>query len=354
MLDKFMNITIGNQTVGPDNDVFIVAEISGNHDTNIDNALTLVHAAKRVGADAIKLQTYTPDTITLKSTKPDFRLSSASPWSNYDSLWSLYEKAHTPWDWHEEIFALARELDLIYFSSPFDPSAVEFLENFNVPAHKIASPEINDLVLLKAVAQTKKPIIVSTGMAIKDDIDLAITTLKENGAKDIILLKCTSAYPTPYEDMHLASIPQMREDYQLNIGLSDHSLGIVAPIVATTVGAVMIEKHIMIDEEHPTVDSNFSSTEAEFEQMCKAIKQAKACIGTPNYDLPPSVQETYNGGRSLYVAEDIDIGEILTKTNIRSVRPGFGLHTKHYDDVIGKRATKTLEAGDRLSFDDFE
>ena len=353
-LNKLMNIVIGNQSVGPDNSVFVVAEISGNHDGKIDNALDLVRAAKRVGAHAIKLQTYTPDTITLKSAKSDFRLSSASPWSDYDSLWALYEKAHTPWEWHEEIFALARELGLIFFSSPFDPSAVEFLEGFDVPAHKIASPEINDLVLLKAVAQTKKPVIVSTGMATKDDIDLAITTLKDNGAKDIILLKCTSAYPTPYEDMHLASIPQMRKDYQLNIGLSDHSLGIVAPIVATSFGAVMIEKHIVIDEEQPTVDSGFSSSEAEFARMCEMIKQAQASIGLPNYDMAPSVQRTYNGGRSLYVAENIAEGEFLTENNIRSVRPGFGLHTKYFDDAIGKRATKALEAGDRLSFDDFE
>lgn len=349
-----MNITIGNQTVGLEKDVFIVAEISGNHDGKIENAFALVRAAKRVGAHAIKLQTYTPDTITLKSNKPDFRLSSASPWSDYNSLWDLYQKAHTPWEWHEEIFALARELGLIYFSSPFDPSAVAYLERFDVPAHKIASPEINDLVLLKAVAQTKKPVVVSTGMATRDDIDLAIATLGEHGSGDIILLKCTSAYPTPYEDMNLASIPQMQQDYQLNIGLSDHSLGIVAPIVATSFGAVMIEKHIMIDENHPTVDSDFSSSEVEFARMCEAIKQAKQSMGRPTYDLAPSVQATYNGGRSLYVAEDIVEGETLTAKNIRSVRPGFGLHTKYYDVIIGKRATKNLQAGDRLSLEDIE
>lgn len=348
-----MNINIGNKIIGPDQDVFIVAEISGNHNGDIKNALELINCAKRAGAHAIKLQTYTPDTITLKSSKPDFCLNPNSPWSEYKTLWDLFNSAHTPWEWHEEIFNLAQSLDLIYFSSPFDISSVDFLQDLGVAAYKVASPEINDIPLLEAIAKKGKPVILSTGMARRDDIDLALSVLRKNGANDIIILKCTSAYPTPIHEMNLSSISTMHKDYGLNIGLSDHSLGIVAPVVATSLGAVMIEKHIVIDDNMETIDSIFSSSEKEFSNMCQAILEAKKSIGKPTYELAPSVAKLYNGGRSLYIAEDIKKGEVLTPQNIRSVRPGFGLHTKHFKEIIGQYAKKDLFVGDRLTIDDY-
>lgn len=344
-----MAILIGNKKLGKGCPVMIVAEISANHDGNLQQALDLVREAKAAGADAIKLQTYTADTITLNCDKPDFKLPETSPWASHKTLWDLYNIAYTPWEWHAQIFEEAKNNELLFFSSPFDHSAVDFLENFDVCAYKVASPEINDIHLLKRIAKTKKPVIISTGIARKEDIDLAVSVLQSEGA-EIILLKCTTAYPTPIEEMGLLGIPMMQNDYTLDVGLSDHSLGFVAPVVATTLGAVLIEKHIKPDVNSGTVDGNFSLPSKEFKLMCESIREAEAALGAPSYDLPQSVMDNYSGGRSLYVAKGIQKGEFLTKENIRSVRPGFGLHTKYFDDVIGRKAIKDLHLGDRLDW----
>ena len=346
-----MPIKIGQHLVGENQPVFIVAEISGNHNGQLDSALELVHCAKRAGANAIKLQTYTPDTITLNSDKPDFVLTHNSPWADYGTLWNVYNHAYTPWEWHEALFNEAKKIGLEYFSSPFDHTAVDFLDNLDVCAFKIASPEINDIPLLKKVSATKKPVIVSTGIASKEDLDLAVTTLRETGCEDIILLKCTTAYPTPLKDMNLSSIPMIRDDYDINVGLSDHSLGIVAPIMAVTMGAVLVEKHIKQASDDHTVDSDFSSSEDEFRQMCQAIRETNEALGEPTYNLAESVKLNFNGGRSLYVTEKISKGEVFSEANIASVRPGYGIHTKYYDIVIGSKSTQDLSLGDRLTWD---
>ena len=344
-----MTISIGNRKLGKGSPVLIVAEISANHDGDLQQALNLVRQAKAAGADAIKLQTYTADTITLKCEKPDFKIPKTSPWASYKTLWDLYNVAYTPWEWHAQIFEEANNNELLFFSSPFDHSAVDFLEGFDVCAYKVASPEINDVNLLKRIAKTKKPVIVSTGIARKEDIDLAVSVLQSEGV-EIILLKCTTAYPTPIEEMGLLGIPMMRDDYALDVGLSDHSLGFVAPVVATALGAVIIEKHIKLDDNSDTVDGNFSLASNEFRLMCEGVREAEAALGLPSYDLPQSVMDNYSGGRSLYVAKNIKKGEILTNKNIRSVRPGFGLHTKYFDDIIGTKANKDLSLGDRLDW----
>ena len=331
----------------------IVAEISANHNGNLSQALELVKQAKAAGADAIKLQTYTADTITLNCSKPDFKIPESSPWVSHKTLWDLYNTAFTPWEWHAQIFDEAKKQGLLHFSSSFDHSAVDFLENLGVCAHKIASPEINDIPLLMKVAKTKKPVIVSTGIAQKEDIDLAVSVLRSAGA-EVILLKCTTAYPTPLEDMGLMGIPMMREDYGLEVGLSDHSLGIVAPVVACSLGATLIEKHIKPNDSMPTVDGAFSLEGDEFRLMCDSVRQAEAVLGRPTYDLPESVTKTHSGGRSLYVTKDIQKGEEFTTENIKSVRPGFSLHTKYFDDIIGKKALKNLSIGDRLDWSSIE
>lgn len=347
-------IDLKTTEIGEGKPVLIIAEISGNHDGNLEKALSLVDAAKRAGADAIKLQTYTADTITLKSDKTDFRLPSNSPWKEYKTLWDLYEKAYTPWEWHEALYEKASNLGLLYFSSSFDHTAVDFNEEFNVFAHKVASPEIFDIPLLKKIASTGKPVFMSTGLAVLDDIKLAVNTLKGGGASNIILLKCTTSYPTPFDDLNLKTIPDMSKRFDLNVGLSDHSPGIVASTLSVGYGVVAIEKHIKLNDDIKTVDSDFSSSEVEFAAMAKAVRQAERAIGKVCYDLTDSAAKNINGSRSLYVTKSIRAGDIFSEQNIRSVRPGFGLHPKHYYDVMGRRAKRDLEFGDALNWESVE
>lgn len=348
------HIDLTNVKIGDGEPVFIIAEISGNHDGDLENALLLVDAAKRSGADAIKLQTYTADTITLNTNKLDFRLDKGSPWQEYKTLWNLYQKAFTPWEWHEALYEKAKNLGLLYFSSSFDNSAVDFNENLGVFAHKIASPEIFDIPLLKKVASTGKLVVISTGLAVLDDIKLAVNTLKEGGASDIVLLKCTTSYPTPFEELNLKTIPDMREKFDLNVGLSDHSPGIVASTLSVGFGVVAIEKHIKLTDDFKTVDSNFSSSEQEFTAMVRAVRQAEKAIGKVSYDLTKSASENINGSRSLYVTKSIKLGEAFNEQNVRSVRPGFGLHPKYYYDIMGRKASKDLELGDALNWESIE
>ena len=346
-----MEIQIGKHTLGPGHPTFVVAEMSGNHGGDARRALDLVRGAQRAGADAVKLQTYTPDTITLNSDLEDFRIPSESAWAGHATLWDLYDEAHTPWDWHAEIFHEARRLDIEVFSSPFDESAVELLEGLGAPAYKIASPEITDIPLLERVARTGKPIIVSTGVADLADIELALATLRAAGAREIIVLKCTTAYPAPAEEANLRTIPDMIDRFGVLSGLSDHTMGTAVPVAAVALGASLVEKHFKMDDDHETVDSFFSLGEAEFAHMVRDIRLTEEALGSASYEVAPSAQGGMHGRRSLYVSAEIRAGETLTETNVRSVRPAFGLHPKHYKEVLGRRATRDLHLGDRLSWD---
>ncbi len=346
-----MKIKIGVNTLGSGCPTFVVAEMSGNHNGSLERALEIVRSAKRAGADAIKLQTYTADSITLKSDADDFRLPSDSPWTDHTTLWDLYDKAHTPWEWHADIFREARKLDIDVFSSPFDESAVDLLENLNVSAYKIASPEITHIPLLDKVARTGKPIVVSTGVADLDDIELALATLRDAGATDIILLKCTTAYPAPPEESNLLTINDMIGRFGVLAGLSDHTIGTATAIASVALGASFIEKHFNLDDEQETVDSFFSSGEQEFTQMVQDIRLVEKSLGKRSYEITPTAKANLRGRRSLYISAPIKAGEVFTESNIKSVRPSFGLHPKHYKEVLGREAKCDLELGQRLSWD---
>lgn len=342
-------IHIADGKVGEKFPCFIIAEMSGNHNMDYDRAVEIVRAAKRAGADAIKLQTYTADTITLDSDKEYFKTGHI--WEG-TTLHKLYQQAYTPWEWQPELKKVADDLGIVLFSSPFDDTAVDFLEQMNVPAYKIASYEIVDIPLIRKVAQTGKPIMISTGIADKEDIELAVKTCHEEGNDDVILLKCTSEYPAPYEDMNLRTIPLMQEAFSCCCGLSDHSMGDELAIAAVAMGAKVIEKHFTLKRSDGGVDSSFSMEEEEFAQMVKRIRNVEKAMGTATFELPQKQQEEQKGGRSLFICKDIKHGEVFTKENIRSVRPGYGLHTKYYDEIIGKHAARDLEFAEPLHMDD--
>lgn len=349
-----MQVKIGNFELGKGRPTFIVAEMSGNHGGSLERAIQLIRAAKRAGADAIKLQTYTADTITLNSDKEDFTLSSDSPWVTHNTLWDLYNKAHTPWEWHLPLFQEARKIGIEIFSSPFDESAVELLESLNVLLYKIASPEITNIPLLEKVAKTGKPIIISTGICDLSDIELAITTLRNAGAKDIIILKCTTAYPAPAEESNLLTIPDLMERFNVLSGLSDHSVGTAAAIATVALGGSLIEKHFTLDDGEETVDSFFSSAESEFTQMVKDIRFIDKALGKISYEISPSAISSLKGRSSLYVSSSIKKGDIFTSDNIKAVRPSLGMHPKYYKEILGKKALINLELGDRLTWDVIE
>jgi N-acetylneuraminate synthase/pseudaminic acid synthase len=349
-----MNFKIGSIPIGSKCNTFIVAEMSGNHNGDFNNAIKIIHAARRAGVDAIKLQTYTPDTITLKSNAKDFLILSDSPWSNHNSLWDLYNKAYTPWEWHEELFAEARKIGLEIFSSPFDEKAVDFLESLNAPAYKIASPEITHIPLLEKVAQTNKPIILSTGVAEIIDIELALDTLRTAGAKDIILLKCTSAYPTPVEEVNLITILDMAKRFNVLVGLSDHTITSVVGIASVALGSCMIEKHFKLNDDIETVDSFFSLNESQFSLLVSDIRLVEKSLGEVNYDIAPSAKKSLSGRRSIYVSAQIKKGEFLTDKNIGVFRPSYGMHPKYKSEIMGRQANKSLFPGDRLTFDDLK
>ena len=351
MVNNSKEIRIGKTRVGNGHPTFIVAEMSGNHGGSLERALEIVRAVKRSGANAIKLQTYTADTITLKCDREDFLIPIGSPWEDHSTLWKLYDKAHTPWDWHEAIFDEARGLDLEVFSSPFDESAVDLLERLDSSAYKIASPEITHIPLLEKVAQTGKPVIISTGVAELADIELAIKTLRSVATCEIILLKCTTAYPAPINETNLRTIPDISTRFGVLSGLSDHSAGTAVPIAAVALGASFIEKHFTLDDGKETVDSFFSSGEVEFTQMVNDIRLVEEALGCTSYQITPGAKPGLRGRRSLYVATDIKAGEKFTELNIKSVRPSLGLHPKHYKKILGCCAVRDLQAGDRLSWD---
>lgn len=328
-------------------EVFIVAELSANHNGSLDTAIQTIKAAKRAGADAIKLQTYTADTLTIDSDKPDFIIKNGSIWDG-KSFYDLYQEAFTPWEWHGELFQVAKEEGLVCFSSPFDSSAVDFLEQFNVPAYKIASFEITDIPLIEYTASKGKPMILSTGIATQEDIELALDTIRKQGNDQIALLKCTSSYPAPLEEANLLMIKDFQERYGVLSGLSDHTLGITAPIVATCMGAKIIEKHFILNKSIGGPDASFSLDEKEFSEMVHAVRKAGSAIGNVDYRLTPKQQKGRDFSRSLYVVEDIKKGELFTEENIRSIRPGFGLHPKFYKSIIGTKAQYDFKMGDRV------
>lgn len=346
-----MEFRIGKKMVGHGHPCYIVAEMSGNHGGSLEKALELIKRAKDTGADAVKLQTYTADSITLNSNKPDFQIPSGNPWSDNKLLYSLYEKAQTPYEWHAPIFKYAESIGITVFSSPFDFTAVELLESLNTPAYKIASPEITDIPLIKLIASKKKPVILSSGMSRKGDLDLAIKTIRAEGNNQIILLKCTSSYPALPENMNLKTIPAMAETYNCLSGISDHSLGIVAPVVAVSLGAHFIEKHYIDDKTQESVDSFFSLDQKEFTEMVQAVRTAEKVMGKINFDPTEDVNGNLWARRSLYVSKDIKKGETITAENMRSVRPAHGLHPKHYEEILGKKAAKDLFVGDRITWE---
>lgn len=331
--------------------VFIIAELSANHNGSIETAIETIRAAKRAGADCIKLQTYTSDTMTIDSDKDDFVIK-GTIWNN-QNLYKLYQEAYTPWEWHEQLFRVAQEEGLVCFSSPFDKTAVDFLENLNVPAYKIASFEITDIPLIEYVASKGKPIIISTGIAELEDIELAVETCKKVGNNQIALLKCTSSYPAPIEEANLCMIKDLATRFNVISGLSDHTIGSTVPIVATVFGAKIIEKHFILDRSIGGPDATFSMNEKEFTEMVKSVREAESSIGVVDYNLTDKQRKGKDFSRSLYITEDILKGEIFTEKNIRSIRPGFGLHPKFYNEIIGKRAVENLFRGDALKISHF-
>lgn len=335
------------------NRVLIVAEMSANHNGSLKIAIETIKSAKRAGADAIKLQTYTADTLTLNCNKPDFVINNGSIWDGR-RYYDLYQEAYTPWEWHEELFRVAKEEGLICFSTPFDKTAVDFLENLGNPIIKIASFEITDIPLIEYAASKMKPMVMSTGIATENDIQLAVDTCLRVGNDDITLLKCTSSYPAPIEESNLLMIPDLAERYNVKSGLSDHTLGSISAIVATVLGATIIEKHFIIDRSIGGPDAAFSMEECDFKQMVIDIRNAEASLGKVDYTLTNKQKAGREFSRSLYIAKDVKAGDIVTEENVRSVRPGFGLHPKYLKEIIGRVFKRDLTVGDRLDTDVLE
>ncbi|RXK13616.1 pseudaminic acid synthase [Halarcobacter mediterraneus] len=332
--------------------VYVIAELSANHNGSLEIAKKSIKAAKECGANAIKLQTYTADTITLNCKNDDFMVDGGTLWDG-KNLYELYEWASTPWQWHEELFAYAREIGIDIFSSPFDKTAVDFLEQFNPSAYKIASFEITDYELIRYVASKRKPIIISTGIATLEEIEDVIDICKKEGNEDIILLKCTSSYPAPLEDANLNTIADMKKRFGVEVGFSDHTLGSTAPIMAVTLGAKVIEKHFILDKSIGGPDAEFSMEKDDLAFMIKSIREAQKLQGTIDYEMNDKRKKNRKYSRSLYVCKDIKEGEEFTNENIKSVRPGFGLHPKYLNEILGKKAKKDYKFGDRLEKDSF-
>lgn len=343
------NVIIGKRIIGKTYPSFIIAEMSGNHNGNLERALEIVDKAAETGVDAIKLQTYTADTITLDCDSEYFKTQKGSLWEGR-TLYDLYSDAYTPWEWHEAIFNRAKERGLICFSTPFDFSAVDFLETLDVPAYKIASYEINDLPLIEKVAMTQKPVIISTGIANYDEIVEAVNTCREVGNNNVILLKCTSAYPSPYEDMNIRTINKMEKDMDCICGLSDHSMGTEVDVAAVALGARVIEKHMTLKRSDGGVDAQFSMEPEEMRLMVEQIRNIEKALGKETYELTLKQQEGRKYGRSLFVSKDIKAGDVLNADNTKSVRPSAGLSPKYYYEVLGKRVTKDVKKGTPISW----
>lgn len=342
-------IKIGPRDIGPGYPVYVIAELSANHNQDYDQAKRLVHAAKEAGADAVKLQTYTPDTLTLKSERAEFRVSGGTLWDGR-TLYDLYAEAYTPWEWQPRLKEVADDLGLDLFSTPFDWTAVDFLEQMRVPAYKVASFEIVDLPLIEKIAQTGKPMILSTGMATLGEVAAAVETARQAGASQIALLKCTSAYPAQPEEMNLRTLPHLAEAFDVPVGLSDHTLGNAVPVAAVTLGASIVEKHVTLSRSIPGPDSAFSLEPHEFRTMVEAIRMAEKALGTVRYGLSHQEEACHSFRRSLFVVRDVHAGEVFTHENVRSIRPGNGLPPKHLFKVVGHRAACDIPAGTPLEW----
>jgi N-acetylneuraminate synthase len=348
-------IKIGDIAIGKKNKPFIIAEMSGNHNQSLDRALEIVEAAANAGAHAIKLQTYTANTITLDIGKGEFYINDKSSLWDGQNLYSLYKQAYTPWDWHQPIIQKANELGIVCFSSPFDESAVDFLEKLNVPAYKIASFENNHLPLIKKVASTGKPIIISTGMATVAEIDEAVAVVREAGCDDLILLKCTSTYPATPKNSNVLTVPHMRELFDCEVGLSDHTMGIGSAVAAVAHGATVIEKHFTLSRSDGGVDSAFSLEPNELKSLVVETNRAWQSLGSVVYGSTTEGEEKSKmHRRSIYIAKDIAAGDIFTKENLRIIRPGMGLHPKYYELFLGKISRKYIKKGTPMSWDLFD
>ncbi len=342
-------IRIGERVVGAGHPTYVVAEVSANHHQKFDEAVKIVQAAKSAGADAVKLQTYTPDTITIRCDRPEFRIN-GTIWEGRN-LYELYGEAFTPWEWQPRLRQVANDLGLELFSSPFDETAVDFLEKMNVPAHKLASFELVDIPLIQKMARTGKPLIMSTGMATADEIEEAVATARYAGATQIALLKCTSAYPSPPEDMNLRTIPELARRFDVPAGLSDHTMGTAVPIAAVALGACIIEKHLTLSRSQPGPDSAFSLEPHEFKAMVDAVRVAEKALGEVHFGVSAHEESSRVFRRSLFVVEDIRQGEAFSAKNVRSIRPGHGLHTRHLAEILGRYASRDIERGTPLSWD---
>jgi len=329
---------------------FIIAEMSGNHNQSLDQAIKIVEAVAESGADALKIQTYTADTMTLKVRNPNFMIQDQKSLWNGQSLYDLYNKAYTPWEWHEPIFKRAKELGLIAFSTPFDETAVDFLEKLDVPFYKIASFENNDIPLIEKVAATGKPMIISTGMATIAELDETVRAARAAGCKHIVLLKCTSAYPASPENTNILTIPHMRELFDCQVGLSDHTMGIGVAVASVALGATVIEKHFVIDRKEGGVDAAFSIEPNEMKTLVEETERAWKSLGKIKYGPTKSEVGSLQFRRSIYAAEDIKKGEAFTTNNIRIVRPGFGIKPKYYKSLLGKKADKDFKFGDPITY----
>lgn len=332
---------------------FIIAEMSANHMMDYDRAVEIIKAAKYAGADAIKLQTYTPDTITMDCDNKYFQITQGTIWDG-TTLHKLYQTAYTPWEWQPELKEIAEKMGLICFSSPFDLTSVDFLEKMNVPAYKVASFEITDIPFIRKIAKLHKPVIISTGIARPDDIELALQTCINEGNEDVILLKCTSAYPSPYEDINLRVIPDMAAKYNVLTGLSDHTLGSTVSVASIPLGAKVIEKHLTLRRADGGPDGAFSMEPEEFKEMVDNIRITEKALGTVTYELTYKQEKSREHSRSLFVIQDMKKGDVITNDNVRSIRPGFGIHTKHYEEILGKRVNRDIEKGTPMSFDFIE
>ena len=352
MIILLNEIKIGNKILSNSANTFIIGEISANHNGKIENAVKLIKEAKKAGVDAIKLQTYTADTITLDCNNEYFQIKQGTLWDGV-TLHDLYKEAYMPWEWHEELFKVAKEERIICFSSPFDKTAVDLLEKFDVPVYKIASFEITDIPLIEYVASKGKPIIISTGIATIEDIEEALEACRRMGNNQIILLKCTSAYPSPYEDMNLATIKDMHHRFNCITGLSDHTLGSEVSIAAVALGAKIIEKHIILDRSEGGPDSAFSMEMDELREMVDKIRNVEKSIGKIDYSMNEKKKKNREFSRSLFISEDVKAGETISEKNIRSVRPGYGLHPKYYKEMLGKKFNEDFKKGTPLSMDMF-
>lgn len=341
---------IAGRSIGPGHPAYVIAELSANHNQDFDQALRLVQVAKECGADAVKLQTYTADTLTIPSRRPEFQIGGGTLWDGR-TLHDLYGEAYTPWDWQPRIKKVADDIGIALFSSPFDSTAVDFLERMEVPAYKVASFELVDLPLIEYIARKGKPVIMSTGMATLGEIEEAVATVRRAGATELALLKCTSAYPAPVEAMHLRTIPHLAEAFGVPAGISDHTLGIAVPAAAVALGACLVEKHLTLSRTEPGPDSAFSLEPLEFKAMVEAVRTVEKALGSVHYGLTENEASMRKFRRSLFAVKDLRAGELFTTENVRSIRPGHGLPPKHLPEILGRKAAKAIPAGTPLAWE---